>query len=158
VVLVFKREAREFQLFSHFHIFNYVTRILLTLLTHATKKSLEKQRSNANATKTFNYFHIFNYVTRISIAHATKKSLQKQRSNVNATKTRTPTLEHRYTPHRDAVELWRMRSGPRVDAIVHSFIYSKINARTQTHTPTGTKVLNALSSLYIECTRIFDKK
>ena len=44
--VVFEREAREFQFFSHFH---YVTRISLTLLTHATKTFLEKQRSNPNA-------------------------------------------------------------------------------------------------------------
>ena len=42
---------------NHFHIltfscFNYVKRISLTSLTHATKKSLEKQRSNANVIMT----------------------------------------------------------------------------------------------------------
>ena len=44
--VVFEREAREFQSIS---CFNYVTRISLTSLTHATKKQLEKQRSNTNA-------------------------------------------------------------------------------------------------------------
>ena len=43
---MFEREAENF---NHFTLscFNYVTRISLTSLTHTTKKSLEKQRSNA---------------------------------------------------------------------------------------------------------------
>ena len=45
------RSARISIIFT-FSCFNYVRRISLTLLTHATKKSLEKQRSNVNATMT----------------------------------------------------------------------------------------------------------
>ena len=69
-----------------------------------------------------------------------------------------------YTPHRDVVELWRMRSGPRVDAIVRSFNHypliciSRENRSNTKRSNTGTKILNALSSLYVECTHIFDKK